>query len=796
MSETNIEPLVAPIAWGIQEWMRQRRRLIDNDDPEAVQGKKFGYVREGDKWFPAFVTSRERDEGWIGSNKTQMRLEYGNELRWKQQKGTGNWVPYFEDGSYRLKDFHVWDSYLDTDNEAGYDYMMKTDPLRDFYLLSDEDTDKLLRGFAGGDVIQAGKHSYTAEEQAAFHEAQSAAYDSFKPYDDEGWESYWKSQPQWEKSQMLTADRRRSEHNPAEYIGWSGYIEHLNDLRKSLDFMQDYRYSDAGQLQTSNHGENEFAGSRKLSRILMSQSGGEMGDANELERSAMYFQSNSQQVGLDRFQDRPELQYLAEMYTQAIDDLYGAQKRAGKSMKFDTLYQPSATADRRLGPAFKDRGYMFYQDNAWEFGAIDTADQLKEALRKIEESSDAEYAGTEHFRNADQRSYLAQKAYARYLHSKINQLGGSDYMHPRAVSWQGEKGKPEILDPFAKARLDETTDKSHYYLPYPYRGNWNLEKSYGNDPLFSEIDDRDDEYQSYGSELVHRDGYDPLDTTEAGKKYTTSLVESSGVFDGAPDPDMVAGRYPDQQAFDDWMDRDEAPSMFYDESKKDFVYSGEQGDNTYWDEDSQSYRIDTSVEPEPDDGWYQAVEYSKAHGGDPQDYMGPDGTFAGPAAAGPPPFGYRKDGKVRKHPKRDVKPLQPVVGDWSAAAAVGDWSAAAPDSLLPVPGEDYPLGAGWRYDEESDMVIAPNNTTWFLDETEQMFHFAEQLEESHVKQAADAKAYAEHHEPEPEPEEQKQVVPDEVPGASAPHQVMYHEQHHQAMHYAPDATAPVHIKVI
>ena len=66
--------IAAPIMWGVQEYMRQRQRLNDNDDPEADQGKKFGYVREGKKWYPAILTEKTRDEGWLGSNKTEIRL--------------------------------------------------------------------------------------------------------------------------------------------------------------------------------------------------------------------------------------------------------------------------------------------------------------------------------------------------------------------------------------------------------------------------------------------------------------------------------------------------------------------------------------------------------------------------------------------------------------------------------------------------------------------------------------------------------------------------------------------------
>ena len=39
----------------------------------------------------------------------------------------------------------------------------------------------------------------TPEEQAAIQAAQKAAYGSFKPYEDEGWDSYWRRQTDWDE---------------------------------------------------------------------------------------------------------------------------------------------------------------------------------------------------------------------------------------------------------------------------------------------------------------------------------------------------------------------------------------------------------------------------------------------------------------------------------------------------------------------------------------------------------------------------------------------------------------------
>ena len=144
--------------------MKQRQRLIANKDPEAERGKKFGYVREGDKWYPAIQTSKERDEGWLGSNKTQVTFQYGSEIKWRKGK-LGEWIPYFEEGTYGKKNFHVWDSEVDDpEHEGGKDYQRRADPLRDFYYLSEDETLDYLHNVMGGDSVSRDRdHEYTPE---------------------------------------------------------------------------------------------------------------------------------------------------------------------------------------------------------------------------------------------------------------------------------------------------------------------------------------------------------------------------------------------------------------------------------------------------------------------------------------------------------------------------------------------------------------------------------------------------------------------------------------------------------
>ena len=113
--------------------------------------------------------------------------------------------------------------------------------------------------------------------------------------------------------------------------------------------------------------------------------------------------------------------------------------------------------------------------------------------------------------------------------------------------------------------------------------------------MYSALDDEGNEKFSYGTTLVHRDGYDA--DFEAVQKYGAQhydqIVHDAGFYDGAPDPDYVAGHFKNQLAYNEWMDYqidESAPEEFWDESQGKMVVSGEQGDNTYWDEETRSYK--------------------------------------------------------------------------------------------------------------------------------------------------------------------------------------------------------------
>ena len=101
-------------------------------------------------------------------------MQYGKNLRWRKVKGSTEYEPYFEDGSYKLKDFHVWDAEVDDPlAEAGKSYRDRYDPLRDFYFMQEDETKTMLQDMFGGVVVTEAEdgHEFTKDEQDSIKRA-------------------------------------------------------------------------------------------------------------------------------------------------------------------------------------------------------------------------------------------------------------------------------------------------------------------------------------------------------------------------------------------------------------------------------------------------------------------------------------------------------------------------------------------------------------------------------------------------------------------------------------------------
>ena len=773
--------IAAPICWGIQEYIQQRQRLLANNDPAAEIGKKFGYVREGNKWYPAIQMNKTRDEGFIGSHTSQVQFEYGNEIKWRKGK-LGEWLPYFEEGQYNTKNFIAPDWEVDEpDGDAGKDYQRRVDPLRDFYYLTEEETDAYLSNVMGGDIAANAdrNHEFTSEEQNAILAAQAQSYTDFgsNVHGDESWDLYWYNNGD---------DTERS-----VYQKRSGYVDQLQDIRQSLEFMQSYRYSNPGSLTTTDFGMDEFEGSQEFRSIV--NGNGALGLAegdNEIKacnpqmgcyrtgtattdsfgRPEGYSANTVYADGVDKFSDSAEMRWLTDEYMRQRDNLYKAQKYAGLSKDFDKIfgkkiedanvYYRDETGEYVEGEASRESltgeseynlqnsAWALYQDNTWEFGALDTTEQLSDAIAKIEASGDGEWYGTEHYRNDDQRTYLAQKAYTRYLFSKINQLGGYDYMNDTSFG-----DAPNAADMFF-------SDGSYQYRAQDderYRGadEYVHGLSWALDPMYSEIDDGDDPAGAitYGSRYInHRDtwtdpgAYEDIDKYGQDTDNMYNLVKNGIIGTGKDNnPDYIAGNFADMLDYNAATHHGKLPYP-WDPYQEAYVVMGTQTPGLIYNDDTGEYEI-----PE---GWQE--------------------------------------------PGRD-----PVTNTWVSDVAwdednitpdfVDEQGADVDDSYVtqggPISGVDYPDGFFYGEFNHEGVITAPDGSTFsYPDEQQLAFEYYDQLQQDksdeEKKEAEDEKKKQEEEARKKQEEEDAQKQAEE--DAAAAEQAQAEDEDD-----APDTTVPV-----
>ena len=126
----------------ISGYIEQSRREKLSDKPEATYGKFFGYVREGQKWYPAYLAEKRVWHGPLGEHGNTIRLVYGQNAGGNidMKRLSGEWVPHFNVWE-RQREFDV-DDYTLT-HKWGKDAQLK-DGLRDWFFLSPEENQRVL----------------------------------------------------------------------------------------------------------------------------------------------------------------------------------------------------------------------------------------------------------------------------------------------------------------------------------------------------------------------------------------------------------------------------------------------------------------------------------------------------------------------------------------------------------------------------------------------------------------------------------------------------------------------------
>ena len=186
---------------------------------------------------------------------------------------------------------------------------------------------------------------------------------------------------------------------------------------------------------------------------------------------------------------------------------------------------------------------------------------LREALQLIESSGDSSLVGTRDYRNADQRDYLANKAYCRYLSNKLDVMGIYDAV--TSDSWVRRDLKADGF------KLNKEGHAAFGFDPeWSYADDYE-EWGYNTKPKRSSIAAfkankyaDDDSYDFAGREAESWDNYQRgnttgddfgLDTSALGKAQTKPqwlLDMERYIIGGGPAPDEVSGRFETREDYD------------------------------------------------------------------------------------------------------------------------------------------------------------------------------------------------------------------------------------------------------
>ena len=418
--------LVMGVAEIYTESARVRQRLIDNDIPDKAYGSRFGYIRRGNHWMPAFFNNKFESTGLFAYDNN-VTMSYGSDIGWFMD-GEGNWRPQFTDAHASEIDFVMQDDELNGKmEETGFVYPLvehyygyeEAPPMsqsskqmvdmalftRDWYFLSDEDQK----------AVQDGSYDFKAYEQ--------------------------------DKS------------------SWNNTKLELDDWRNALTIGKEWKWApEVHKLGTDAHVPH-YDGARGLDRVVrenitfvpggIGNFGGELNQARQEGYTyQMYKEENQRGEGRVGNYDSYKVGFDYIKNTALMDHvhaLYKAQAVAAGESGFRALYEkPDEFYDYEAAEAmaqeYKDKGWGNVavlsppEQTAWSSMYLDTqkdlpiarsSSALAEQLDRIELYTD---------RTPAQRNYLAQKAQVRYWMGQVSSLGETDWMLENLVSESGYNG--------------------------------------------------------------------------------------------------------------------------------------------------------------------------------------------------------------------------------------------------------------------------------------------------------------------------------------------------------------------
>jgi len=370
----------------VKELNTQSQRLKYNVQSDRMHGRRFGYVRDGAHWYPAFVKQHEKWHGGLGERGNDIDLVYGEHMTFVTLPNN-KVEPHFENP---IGVRHVEAS--DGDMLRSFGDISKRDGLRDWYLLQPDEMDTVHRLGQDIPIPKAG----------------------FVVHDDD-WSVY-------------NVPPKSPDGEPYLPAWWASNL----DLRRSLDYIKHWQVgSRTADLKGTQHDSGldpsmglDLAGafqSRLDTDLKQAWPGDESYDIKEHWGSTKERRTNS--FVLKTLLRRQIVALQKAQFVAAKEQGYAAEKfetvdpHTMRAMPGGPITAPLTAQAQDSWRRPTSQPWRNYVDFEKDLGPSTDSTALNKQLYKIMNYSD---------RTSKQKGYLGQKAIVRYLMHVIEDRGGAD----------------------------------------------------------------------------------------------------------------------------------------------------------------------------------------------------------------------------------------------------------------------------------------------------------------------------------------------------------------------------------
>ena len=605
-----------------------QQRVQDNLDPQKERGKKYGFVRVGGTWYPAFSDTDFKGTGWWdSSNATAM--QYGENMIFKRvfvgSRDQSRIQPFFEDGDKHYKTFEMSDDEFNNQVIPGQEYNFVTDdevrygskaqldnwdPLRNWYLLSGDDVNKMMSGIASGDVHATDSFKMWTQEKG-----KTTTGKDMNPYE--------KQVDDWRRVvELMHSDPALTASENLDLATFD-ITDHLRDAAWQGNGGHDADYGKRNALFGPGYEDLDH-------EHLKWDTGFENADTEE-----KYYDVMTSDNDFYRW-SQPENKWLVgTMMQDQVQALLDAQRYAAEEQGFkDTYYLDN---DERRIKSYGDAHLKIFHEQQqnnpiWASLYLDTDKDMATANSFEELQEQWDTIDSYNDRTATQQQYLEQKAMTRYWIGQINSrggtetlldqmysgsstpnlLGGSDTYHAglkRMLGTSFDFQRITGLEGGNTAKHGHSVgdmgehDRNMMGLPMSDQAGWVMP------------------WQNAGEDVLPNDGTASRAMNVLSSSYQTAFDDLSNMAEhntqywinavGKLDPNRLAAGEKVALGDRSIMDVAQKPEtdgpgtdMVYDETQHDMVPPGSQTPGTVWNEEEQQYEwaVDARDQDPPDDG--------------------------------------------------------------------------------------------------------------------------------------------------------------------------------------------------